>query len=329
MEKNVKFSIIVPVFNTYKPYMDDCINSLVNLDYDNYEVILVDDGSNLETKKHLNQYNNSHIKLITHEINKGLANSRKTGINEAIGEYSLFLDSDDILDRNSLNVINDIINKTNSDVIMFSLPRFSKTIANITVDNSFFDDGIVTKEKVMVELLSLHTNAICEKCAKTELMKMCYEDIDSSIIMGEDLQQSTNLILNSNTFYFTDKRIYYYRINEVKRDYYDQTNLNDMNFTLPTYRKVFVDRDEYTKFLPVYKSSTVNAIIYRTFKLCKYDNYKELINKLVKMDIVKVAKSIDKKISLPQEMIFSLIVNKHYLLIKTFASIYNKIFKEF
>lgn len=329
MEKNVKFSIIVPVFNTYKPYMDDCINSLVNLDYDNYEVILVDDGSNLETKEHLNQYKDSHIKLITHEVNKGLANSRKTGINIASGDYSLFLDSDDILDTESLNVINDIIKKTGSDVIMFSLPRFSKNITNITVDNSFFENGVVTKEKVMTELLSLHTNAICEKCARTELMKRCYEDIDSSIIMGEDLQQSTNLVLNSNTFYFTNKRIYYYRINEVKRDYYDQTNLNDMNFTLPTYRKVFVEHDEYAKFLPVYKSSTVNAIIYRTFKLCKYENYKELINKLIDMDIVKVAMSIDKIISFPQEMIFSLIINKHYLLIKMFATIYNKMFKEF
>ena len=323
------FSIIVPVYNTEEKFLKECIDSLNNLKYDNYEVIFVDDASDDDTKQILNKLIfKDNQKLFTHKKNKGLAEARKTGITKATGDYSLFLDSDDVFGENALNYLNDVVIKNHPDVIIHTLPRFSKSSNELEIDQPFFKSGNVDKTEAMTQLLSLHTNSICEKCAKTKLMKKVYDDIDSSIIMGEDLQQSTNLFLLANTFYYLDKRFYYYRINGNK-SYYDFTNLNDMNFTLPTYRKVFVEHNEYNNLLDVYKLASTNAIIYRAFKLCKFKNKKELLNKLNETDIVKTTKSINKKIPLFQEMVFGLLIHKNYFLLNILAFVYNKTNPEF
>lgn len=326
-----KFSIIIPVYNTVETFLNQCIASVNNLQYDNYEVLIIDDASSDTTKEVIKKLSstNNKIKVITHAQNKGLAGARTTGIENACSDYTIFLDSDDTLDTDSLNVISSIIEEYRSDVVMFSLPRFKEKPENIVIDDCFFEPGIITKDKVMQELLSFHTNSICEKCGRTEILKECYKKIDKSIVMGEDLQQSTNLILNSNTFYFTDKRIYYYRINEVKRDYYNYTNLNDMNFMIPTYNEVFVNNSN-DKYLPYFKLASANAVIYRAFKLCRFKERKMLLNKLNDTQIVRILNQLKKtKIALPSQLLLSLITNKHYFLVNILSKIYNSTHPEF
>lgn len=325
----IKFSIIIPVYNTPENFYQECIDSVNRLNYDNYEVIIVDDASNSYTKEYLNRVSVKNSKLITHKTNKGLSFARTTGIDNAQSDYTIFLDSDDILDSDSLKTISSIIKEHNSDVVLFSLPRFKDKSDNIIIDDSFFKEGIVSKDKVMKELLSFHTNSICEKCGRTQILKECYKNIDHSIVMGEDLQQSTNLVLNSDTFYFTDRRIYYYRINEVKRDYYSFANLNDMNFMIPTYNEVFA-RHNNDEYLPYFKLASVNAVIYRAFKLCRFKEKKELLNKLNDTQIVKILKEIENiKIALPSQLLFSMITHKFYFLVNILAKIYNSTHPEF
>lgn len=325
----IKFSIIIPVYNTPENFYQECIDSVNRLNYDNYEVIIVDDASNSDTKEYLNRLSVKNSKLITHKTNKGLSFARTTGIDNAQSDYTIFLDSDDILDPDSLKTISSIIKEHNSDVVLFSLPRFKDKSDNIIIDDSFFKEGIVSKDKVMKELLSFHTNSICEKCGRTQILKECYKNIDHSIVMGEDLQQSTNLVLNSDTFYFTDRRIYYYRINEVKRDYYSFANLNDMNFMIPTYNEVFA-RHNNDEYLPYFKLASVNAVIYRAFKLCRFKEKKELLNKLNDTQIVKILKEIENiKIALPSQLLFSMITHKFYFLVNILAKIYNSTHPEF
>lgn len=325
----IKFSIIIPVYNTPENFYQECIDSVNKLNYDNYEVIIVDDASNNNTKEYLNRIKVRNSKLITHNSNKGLSFARTTGIENTESDYTIFLDSDDTLDSDSLKTIYSIIEQHNSDVVLFSLPRFKDKPSNIVIDDAFFEEGIVSKDRVIKELLSFHTNSICEKCGRTNILKKCYRNIDHSIVMGEDLQQSTKLVLNSNTFYFTDKRIYYYRINEVKRDYYSFTNLNDMNFMIPTYNEVFT-RHNNDEYLPYFKLASVNAVIYRAFKLCRLNNKKELLDKLNDTQIVKILKEIENiKIALPSQLLFSMITHKLYFLVNILAKIYNSTHPEF
>lgn len=89
-------SIIIPCYNDAK-YIEQAVNSALNQTYKNIEVIVVDDGSNTETKDVLKKLEHKITKLITQE-NKGQSTARNVGIKEAKGNYILVLDSDDFFE---------------------------------------------------------------------------------------------------------------------------------------------------------------------------------------------------------------------------------------
>ena len=88
-------SVIVPVYNTEK-YLGDCIDSILAQSYDDFEIILVDDGSTDKSGTICDEYaeRNNRVKVI-HQENGGVTNARKTGVRNACGTYFSFLDSDD------------------------------------------------------------------------------------------------------------------------------------------------------------------------------------------------------------------------------------------
>ena len=90
-------SIIIPCYNDFK-YIEQSVNSALKQTYQNKEVIVVDDGSNLKTKKVLKKLEIQLTKLITQE-NQGQSTARNVGIREAKGEYILVLDSDDFFEE--------------------------------------------------------------------------------------------------------------------------------------------------------------------------------------------------------------------------------------
>ena len=91
----LKYSVIVPVYNTEK-YLDRCISSIVSQNFDDYELILVDDGSPDACPMLCDRWaeRDEHIKVI-HQENGGLPAARNSGLNMAVGDYILFVDSDD------------------------------------------------------------------------------------------------------------------------------------------------------------------------------------------------------------------------------------------
>lgn len=93
MEKNILVSIVIPCFNDAQ-YIEQAVNSALDQTYPNTEVIVVDDGSDIETKAVLKKIENKITKLIT-EDNQGQSVARNVGIRESKGEYILVLDSDD------------------------------------------------------------------------------------------------------------------------------------------------------------------------------------------------------------------------------------------
>ena len=116
--ENPLFSIIVPIYNVER-YLKQCIESVLAQDYQNYELILVDDGSPDNSidicTKYAKQYSNI---VFIHKINGGLSDARNAGIKIARGEYLMFLDSDDYWEGTSiLSDLQKIINENNPDVI--------------------------------------------------------------------------------------------------------------------------------------------------------------------------------------------------------------------
>ena len=115
-----KVSIIVPVYNVEK-YLERCVESLVNQTYQNIEIILVDDKSTDSSPEICDRLakSDSRIKVVHKEKNEGLGFARNTGIENAEGEYFLFLDSDDYLDLKTCEKTLEKLEEKNADICCF------------------------------------------------------------------------------------------------------------------------------------------------------------------------------------------------------------------
>ena len=114
----VKFSIIVPIYNAEK-YLKECVDSVLLQTFNNYEIVLVNDGSTDNSYEICVEYEKNFkekIHIYTKK-NEGLSATRNFGLSVCSGDYIIFLDSDDFIEPNSLEVFNDIICKKNVEVI--------------------------------------------------------------------------------------------------------------------------------------------------------------------------------------------------------------------
>lgn len=115
---NDKISIIIPAYNV-ELYLEECLTSIINQTYTNLEIIVVDDGSTDGTAKIIEKFANKdkRISIIT-EPNGGASMARNSGIQLAKGKYILFVDSDDILENNAIDVFYKTAITQQSDIVI-------------------------------------------------------------------------------------------------------------------------------------------------------------------------------------------------------------------
>lgn len=117
---NPFFSIIVPVYNTGR-YLEYCINSVVNQKFCDYELILINDGSTDNSMDICNYYSDNYDQIIAiDKMNSGVSETRNVGIDAAKGKYIVFLDSDDFVTRDFLNILYNNIVVSCADVLFFN-----------------------------------------------------------------------------------------------------------------------------------------------------------------------------------------------------------------
>lgn len=111
-----KISVIIPIYNV-ENYLKRCIDSVINQTYKNLEIILVDDGSKDNCGKICDEYAkvDSRIQVI-HKINGGLSDARNAGLKVATGDYIYYIDSDDYIDNDMLEIMKKNLEKYNADI---------------------------------------------------------------------------------------------------------------------------------------------------------------------------------------------------------------------
>lgn len=114
--KNIKISVVVPVYNVEK-FLKKCIDSILEQDFKEYELILINDGSTDSSFKIAKSYSDSRIVLINKE-NEGLSATRNLGINIAKGEYILHIDSDDWIEPNYLSALYNTAIVEKADIVI-------------------------------------------------------------------------------------------------------------------------------------------------------------------------------------------------------------------
>ena len=113
----MKISIVVPVYNV-KQYICDCLDSIKNQIYTDFECIVVDDGSTDGCEKICDEYMHSDKRFRAfHKQNGGLVSARKFGVDKAVGEYVCFVDSDDFVSESYISAFAEIIEIHAPDMI--------------------------------------------------------------------------------------------------------------------------------------------------------------------------------------------------------------------
>ncbi len=220
----MKFSILVPVYNVEK-YLEQCVESLLNQTYKGeYEIILVDDGSTDSSGLICDEYkkiNPDKIKVV-HKKNEGLVSARQSGIEIANGDFSLFVDSDDFVETNLLETVNDCIERTNNpDMVIYSFRYYSngKTTrrkATLSENETTFS---AENKKALYEALISTTfiTSLWTKALKTEILKT--DPTDYSLYydknMAEDWFRSIHLLTSAKKIVYINEPLYNYRTNDL------------------------------------------------------------------------------------------------------------------
>ncbi|MBO5907605.1 MAG: glycosyltransferase [Clostridia bacterium] len=144
-----KVTIIVPVYNT-KRYLEECVRSLVAQTYRDIEILLVDDGSNDGSGDLCDTIaaGDERIRVI-HKENGGAATARNLGIDEAAGEYVMFIDSDDWLDTDAVESLMQYADENDTDVLRFNYVREFKD-RQLVKPNTFLEEKLYVGEECEV-----------------------------------------------------------------------------------------------------------------------------------------------------------------------------------
>lgn len=203
----MKVSIIVPIYNMEK-HLEQCIDSIILQTYKDLEVILVNDGSTDRSSEICDMYSkkDSRIKVI-HKKNGGVSSARNVGISSATGEYVLFVDSDDYISSDMVNVLLSTIEENKVDLVVCGFVVFSNGhINNICYNSALYNN----KEQIasFFSLLEGRTNSPCNKMYRKNLIK---KHFDVNLVVGEDLIFNLDYITECNSIFVVDKSLYFYR----------------------------------------------------------------------------------------------------------------------
>lgn len=210
----MKFSILIPVYNVEK-YLAACLESIDKQEYRDFEVVIVDDGSTDNSSKICEEYKSNHSNtVVIHKENGGLISARRSGIQNAQGDYCIFCDSDDLLEKNALTEIAKVIEKSKPDMVIYNAYEYDGTKKKPFFEH-ILKEGIVEDKTVIYDklLLSYSLNPICLKAVKRSIM-----DVDRNYEkfykcnFGEDLLQSVPLIQCAERIYYLDRCLYNYRV---------------------------------------------------------------------------------------------------------------------
>lgn len=144
-------SIIVPVYNV-EQYLPRCVDSLINQTYQNLEIILIDDGSPDRCGEICDEYARKDNRIIVaHKPNGGLSDARNKGLDIAKGEYVMFVDSDDWIDRDTCKTVVNLADSNQSNIVIFGVRNVYDS-GKIEVFPPKYS-GIVSCEKCIYSLL--------------------------------------------------------------------------------------------------------------------------------------------------------------------------------
>lgn len=253
--KNIVFSIIIPFYNTPQEYFERLMNLILNKKKNLYEIIIINDGSDIKYCQYLNKYNeNPEIKIVN-QSNHGVSYSRNQGIKIARGKYIIFLDADDLISDTYFEQAEKIINKYEPDIIFGKLLYANykeqqlniltlKNCTNTDINNIknaekqilngeilFDKNDIIELKKCLLNINPRRYDFIllgsqCGNVYKTDLVKKVM--FEENIKINEDQLFNRKILNIANKAVVVSDVWYYYLQNEFSA-MHNKANMMDFN----------------------------------------------------------------------------------------------------
>lgn len=247
-------SVVVTIYNIEK-YIEKCLESIVNQDYKDFEIVLVDDGSNDSSKEIALEFlKDKNVKyLLVEKENGGLSSARNAGLNNSNGDYVVFIDGDDYISKDFLLVLNRLIEENKTD---FSFCSFSFIKRQDVFEVVEANEVLFTRD----ELLSL-------------FLKRTISFVVTSMLFKKSFLLNNNLFFNENTKFSEDQMFIWNVIFASERSAYSFRKMygycirENSIMTSSSYEKV---------------ENSLNDYVFFTNDLIKlHPEYTDIINKIL------------------------------------------------
>lgn len=266
------FSAIVPVYNV-DFYLEKCIESILNQSEKDYEIILIDDGSKDRSGIICDEYGKKYNQVkVFHKKNEGLSCARNDGIRKANGEYILFIDGDDWIDKDSLRAFRSIIERNHPDVIETILVEEydGETVVKDSRFTEYLQMGF-SRERAIEWILNISSDTwpAPKRICRRKFI------IDNNLFFAdgrlqEDVDWTARLCCSAKTFCGYDRPWYHYR---MKRQGSISNSINAKYIT-DIIEMASIDRAIYdsTKPYTIKAFLRIMCSVYMSINLIKYCN---------------------------------------------------------
>lgn len=275
----MKVSIVVPVYNV-EAYLPKCLDSLINQTFNDYEIILINDGSTDNSLKIIDEYSQKYPDKIVkiNKVNEGQAIARNVGIKQARGEYIMFVDSDDYIDKNTLKTCYDKAKENNADIVCFGHHMIIDNVIGPKESSRMINDDVI-KDYILRQM------GPCEKLISKNLI------VDNKLYFPalrayEDIAVVPAYALFTNKIINIDEGFYYYLLRSG-------STMNQLTYSKKLEHIFIAMENLYQLFYKVNKVNDYHAEIEFLFikhllhgaglRFISFPNYQDNLNRIIEM----------------------------------------------
>ena len=298
-------SVVVPIYNV-ENYLKKCIESIINQTYDYIEIILVDDGSTDKSGEICDEYEKIDTRIqVIHKENGGLSDARNSGLRIARGEYIAFIDSDDFIEKNFIEVLYKLCKENNAEIAQCEFGKVGYEKFNIVQEKKDTEILIKTGKQMIYDIYNgkhmIYTVA-WNKLYKRSLFKGIEYPKGK---INEDEATTYKLFYKATKVVITNQKLYndVYRKNSIMNRKYNIKRLDGL--------WAFERRMEFFKEKNEKELLKLTQVAYAYELMRSYGNVREYIENSneIQKDLLKKHKKIAIKllkedVGIKQKLIF-------------------------
>ena len=298
MEKN-KYSIIVPVYNC-EECIEKCIKSIINQEYRNIELILVNDGSNDKYEIICKKYADEDSRIIyIEQINSGVSTARNSGIEIASGNYITFIDADDYIEKTMIKKINRKIETEQCDILKYGYIKEAKIFKKKYKFSIEQNKKIIKsdyKQKIIPYIFkTFDLSNVWNAVYKKELFSGVR--FDKNLKYGEDFKFMIEILLKSESIYIDSEILYHYVYNRnsaINGKNTMQKMIDNITSCLDIQNMIEncnLQSNDLKQEINNRIRNSLNMFCIQTFQNKNYEQYVQEIEKLIKNEkLIKIQK---------------------------------------